>query len=275
MSSPTEDATINPDGSQSSSEYTTNDDPTDKTFADDAEGDDPIIPTADRTYVLVILGLVFAAIFAVIIYQVRKRKKEDAQKFEFFDRLEAAQFSIKLPPPVEEYYQVKDKCISSGWEPGQGKPSQESDKNTPGRTLGQALMKRAIADIPLIQHMQKEAQGMYRLHGKNMCSEVQWRAFQNAEGLVSGEVDEVRKEAEEIEPGWGGMIWRQAAQYHGMLTQRAAQMQAQQAKAVAAQQNKPLTEQQKKALADRAAKELLAQEEKEKNKKGGGQKKKK
>jgi hypothetical protein len=35
-----------------------------------------------------------------------------------------------------------------------------------------------------------------------MCSVNQWRAYQVAESLVSTEVDEVRAEADEIEPGW-------------------------------------------------------------------------
>jgi len=163
-----------------------------------------------------------------------------------------------------------------GWVPGQGKPSQETTTNTPGRQLGQALMKRAIADIPLIQHMQKEAQGMYRLHGKNMCSEVQWRSFQGAEGMVSNEVDEVRLEAEEIEPGWGGIIWRQAAQYHGMLKQHHQQAQTkamqQKLEEEKKRRERPLTEEEKKARAEKAATELLAMEEMEKKK--GGQKKK-
>ena len=140
--------------------------------------------------------------------------------------------------------------------------------------LGQALMKRAIADIPLIQHMQREAQGMYRLHGKNMCSEVQWRTFQGAEAMVSGEVDEVRAEAEEIEPGWGGMIWRQAAQYHGMLKQHqqqaAAKAKAEQIKKQG--QPKVLTVEEQKARADRVATELLEQEMRENKGKGGKKK---
>jgi Preprotein translocase subunit Sec66 len=63
-------------------------------------------------------------------------------------------------------------------------------------------MKRAMADIPLVTHIQKEAPGMNKLYSQSMCSVSQWRAYQNAEALVSAEVDEVRAEADEIEPGW-------------------------------------------------------------------------
>jgi hypothetical protein len=68
--------------------------------------------------------------------------------------------------------------------------------------LAQALMKRAIGDIPIVTHIQKESAGMNKLYSQSMCSVKQWRAYQNAEAMVSGEVDEVRAEADEIEPGW-------------------------------------------------------------------------
>lgn len=63
-------------------------------------------------------------------------------------------------------------------------------------------MKRCMADIPLVQHVQKESGGMNKLYSQSMCSVKQWRAYQNAEALVSAEVEEVRAEADEIDPGW-------------------------------------------------------------------------
>merc|ERR1711982_148615 len=67
---------------------------------------------------------------------------------------------------------------------------------------------------------QKESPGMNKLYSQSMCSVSQWRAYQNAESMVSTEVDEVRAEADEIEPGWSQVIWRQAMQYHNMLKQK-------------------------------------------------------
>lgn len=68
--------------------------------------------------------------------------------------------------------------------------------------MAQALMKRAIADIPIVTHIQKESGGMNKLYSQSMCSVKQWRAYQNAEAMVSQEVEEVRAEADEVEPGW-------------------------------------------------------------------------
>lgn len=99
---------------------------------------------------------------------------------------------------------MKDKCLDAGWEPGQpapGPPNQQP-ANGPHRVLAQALMKRCIADIPIVTHIQKESTGMNKLYSQSMCSVKQWRSYQAAEAMVSGEVDEVRAEADEIEPGW-------------------------------------------------------------------------
>jgi hypothetical protein len=81
-------------------------------------------------------------------------------------------------------------------------PADKSDANGPQRVMAQALMKRSIADIPIVTHIQKESAGMNKLYSQSMCSVKQWKAYQGAEAMVSAEVDEVRAEADEIEPGW-------------------------------------------------------------------------
>jgi hypothetical protein len=68
--------------------------------------------------------------------------------------------------------------------------------------MAQALMKRSIADIPIVTHIQKESAGMNKLYSQSMCSVKQWKSYQGAEAMVSSEVDDVRAEADEIEPGW-------------------------------------------------------------------------
>jgi hypothetical protein len=130
------------------------------------------------------------------------------------------QFNLKLPAEVDEYYTIKEKCETAGWVPGTPADKTATNPNSPHRIMAQALMKRAIADLPIVQHIQKESTGMNKLYAQSMCSVNQWRAYQMAEALVSGEVEEVRAEADEIEPGWSQAIWRQAMQYHNMLKQK-------------------------------------------------------
>jgi Preprotein translocase subunit Sec66 len=128
-------------------------------------------------------------------------------------------FNLKLPAEVEEYYTIREKAEAAGWEPGQN-VGPAASSNGPSRILAQALMKRAIADIPIVTHIQKESAGMNKLYAQSMCSVNQWRSYQAAEALVSAEVEEVRAEADEIEPGWSQVIWRQAMQYHSVLKQK-------------------------------------------------------
>ena len=120
---------------------------------------------------------------------------------------------------MDEYYIIKEKCEAAGWKPGEGNGT-AANANGPSRVMAQALMKRAVADIPIVTQVQKESAGMNKLYSQSMCSVNQWRSYQAAESLVSSEVDEVRAEADEIEPGWSQSIWRQAMQYHQVLKQK-------------------------------------------------------
>ncbi len=136
-------------------------------------------------------------------------------------------------------------------------------------------MKRCIADIPLVTHIQKESPGMNKLYSQSMCSIKQWKSYQAAESLISQEVEEVRHEADEIEPGWSQAIWRQAMQYHNMLKNRNEMEQRQREEAMRKkleEENKKSPEEiqkEKEAAAEKAAKELLAMEEQEQKKKKG------
>lgn len=141
---------------------------------------------------------------------------------------------------------------------------------------------------------------MGKLYAKSMCSVNQWRAYQAAEALVGAEVEQVRAEADEIEPGWSDVIWKQAVQYHAMLKQKHEAEAKQQEEKVAklksaaaatsspggatksAPPAAPMSKEEearaKELAAQKAAEELIKEEEREKNAKkafaaGGGVKK--
>ena len=129
---------------------------------------------------------------------------------------------------------------------------------------------------------------MNKLYSQSMCSVKQWKTYQAAEALISSEVEEVRAEADEIEPGWSQAIWRQAMQYHNMLKNR---HEAEQKAKEEAERKKKLEEEEKKKpklspeeekrrkeeAANKAAEELLKMEERENSSKkafsNGGMKK--
>lgn len=302
--STTEEATVNPDGSTTFNDASGGADSAgaggggggeDMPHMDAGQAAEEI---AKRTDPALYLALAVIAFIAIILFLQLRKKRKTAEVDDFFSNLDGDKFNLKLPAAVDEYYDVKGKCEGEGWEPGQvtegGQPSAHH------RQLAQALMKRCIADIPIVSHIQRESAGMNKLYSQSMCSVKQWKSYQAAEAMVSAEVEEVRAEADEIEPGWSQVVWRQAMQYHNMLKQKEEQAKAQQAaqqralaekkkaeedKAVAekarydAIKKKVDEEKARIANAEKAAAELLKQEEREKDSKkafsgkGGGLKK--
>jgi len=259
-----ETVNVNPDGS------TTFEGATDGTEGEtfDEEVMEEVITGTDPAIYLLVAFILGSLLY--FFYSKRNRNNEE----DYFSSYE--KFNIKLPSEVDEYYSVKDKCIKAGWEPGKP-PADKNNATGPHRVMAQALMKRAIGDIPIVTFIQKESPGMNKLYSQSMCSVSQWRAYQNAEAMVSTEVDEVRAEADEIEPGWSQVIWRQAMQYHNMLKQKHEL--EQKAVAETAAKKKEIEErvnaakkqiqskEDEKDASERIAKELLEAEEREKESK--------
>lgn len=260
-------------------EQTVNVDPDGSTTFEGAEGASDGAEPDEETMEEAITGidpaiyLLVAFVLGALLYFLYTRKSR-ANEDDYFSSYE--KFNIKLPSEVDEYYSVKDKCISAGWEPGKP-PVDKTNANGPHRVMAQALMKRAIGDIPIVTFIQKESAGMNKLYSQSMCSVSQWRAYQNAESMVSTEVDEVRAEADEIEPGWSQVIWRQAMQYHNMLKQKHEMEQKAAAETAAkkkdieqrvkAAKKQIQSKEDEKDAAERIARELLEAEEREKESK--------
>jgi len=278
MSSSAGEATINPDGTTSFA-----DDATNAGFGSDGgagdsagsgfEGAQGSIVKGTDPAIFLALGFVLFVIIYYVLFTRSKKKQTDQEQF-FFE-MDGDKFNIKLPSTVDEYYEVKDKVMKAGWEPGKKMGPPTDAAGAPSRALAQALMKRSIADIPLVTHIQKESPGMNKLYAQSMCSVKQWQSYQAAESLISGEVEEVRLEADDIEPGWSSTIWRQAMQYHNMLKNKHEMEQKNRQEAVKQkviqeeEKKKPkLTpeqeKQQKELAAEKAAEELIKMEEREK-----------
>lgn len=279
MSSSAEEASINPDGTTTFTDDSTNAGFENDESANDgagerseSEGAGPIVKGTDPAIFLA-LGFVVISIIYYFLYKRSKKKQNDQESF-FFE-MDGDKFNITLPGAVEEYYDVKEKVMKAGWEPGKKMGPPNDPASAPGRALAQALMKRSIAVIPLVTHIQKESPGMNKLYAQSMCSVKQWKSYQAAESLISGEVEEVRAEAEDIEPGWSQTIWRQAMQYHNMLknkheTERKQREDAAKQMAIQEEEKKkpkltPEQERRQKELAaEKAAEELIKMEEREK-----------
>lgn len=216
-----EEATINPDGSTTFDDASASGDFGGSVGEDipgmdagssgssdsipDGSGEEPVVEDIivkgiDPALYLALIVTAFAILF---IYLQLRKKRNNASVDDFFSNLDGDKFNLKLPAAVDEYYEVKSKCEEEGWEPGQ--TPEGGQPNTHHRLLAQALMKRCIADIPVVTHIQRESAGMNKLYSQSMCSVKQWKSFQACEAMVSTEVEEVRAEADEIEPGWSNV----------------------------------------------------------------------
>eukprot|EP00752_Nemacystus_decipiens_P008132 g7272.t1 len=153
--------------------------------------------------VLVCVALLAYAIFRLF---VRKVVGED----DFFADLGISYKDFDMPDEVDDYYDAKEDA----------EIAKDSGK------LRNALLKRAIADIPIILRMQNEGPGIYNMYQQAMIGEKEWHAFQEAETMISEEIESVQNEADEIEPGWSQSIWPLAMQLRNVLVQRREQADA-------------------------------------------------
>lgn len=130
MSDTTGEATINPDGTTT----TTNDSQkTNAEYQQQQQSDEEVppqfqsdeIPENEDGPVKVkgtdpSLYLALSFISFVILYMLhyKRQKKKQMEREAFFFDMDGDKFDIQLPDAVEEYYEVKEKCIKAGWESG-------------------------------------------------------------------------------------------------------------------------------------------------------------
>ncbi|EGZ12107.1 hypothetical protein PHYSODRAFT_355185 [Phytophthora sojae] len=125
-------------------------------------------------------------------------------------------FDFALPEEVEQYRKGKEEH------------PEDTDK------CFQLLFRRAVADIPLIRKIQSESSGIQRLKKNDILKDGSYLSYKLAEEMINDEINEVRREAEELKPGegWPDKIFPQAVQ---CMNQIAEQQMAAQRKAAEAQ----------------------------------------
>ncbi|EEY70657.1 uncharacterized protein PITG_06131 [Phytophthora infestans T30-4] len=130
-------------------------------------------------------------------------------------------FDFALPDEVEEYRKGKEEH------------PEDTDK------CFQLLFRRAVADIPLIRKIQSESSGIQRLKKNDILKDGSFLSYKLAEEMINDEINEVRREAEELKPGegWPDKIFPQAVQFmnHIAEQQMAAQRKAAEAQMKATQ----------------------------------------
>jgi cbb3-type cytochrome oxidase subunit 3 len=123
MSSNVDEATINPDGSATFEApvdgATAPEEDTEPNFDEDVPFEEAAAGAVEKgTDPAIFLALGFVLFVLVYFYFHRKGKKKQMEREAFFFDMDGDKFNIKLPAAVEEYYEVKEKCLQAGWEPG-------------------------------------------------------------------------------------------------------------------------------------------------------------
>jgi len=116
------------------------------------------------------------------------------ENVELFDKLDDKNYDFELPEEIETYEELQE--------------SQPGDK----RALPMALLKRAMADIPRIEQLEKDHPRMARLFQKGLLPFGIWEQLMDAEAMMDTEVHSVQAEAEKLQKGWGQGVFSQAYQ---------------------------------------------------------------
>jgi len=124
----------------------------------------------------------------------KRQEKQVLENPEVYEALDDKQYNFELPIEIDDYDELRE--------------SKPPDK----RTLPLALLKRAMADIPLIEQLERDHPRMVRLFNRGLLPFGIWEQLLEAERMMDEEVHEVQAEAEKLQKGWGQGVFGQAYQ---------------------------------------------------------------
>mmetsp|Transcript_13140 Transcript_13140/g.18476 ORF Transcript_13140/g.18476 Transcript_13140/m.18476 type:complete len:256 (+) Transcript_13140:121-888(+) len=139
------------------------------------------------------LAVVMCSVLGVVLLMAHNQKRKADDDFKY-DSLGAEQYRFDLNPT--DYYHTFKATF----------PEDAEDI----RPLQKALLERALRNAPIVIKISQEGSTIGNLYHRSMISESAWNAFQESELKLQLEIDDVKNEAEELQPGWGKIIWQQA-----------------------------------------------------------------
>jgi len=98
----------------------------------------------------------------------------------------------------------------------------QNPKSTPA-DLAKVLMRRAIHAVDLALEMQERRHTLQSLVRSGNVGEEIWARYENAERLLSEELEAIAMEAERLKPGWGQAIFPQARELLALEKKREAE----------------------------------------------------
>mmetsp|Transcript_32363 Transcript_32363/g.59183 ORF Transcript_32363/g.59183 Transcript_32363/m.59183 type:complete len:401 (-) Transcript_32363:263-1465(-) len=112
------------------------------------------------------------------------------------DFMGVEEYELDYPPEVGEFQALRD--------------AGEQDE----AVLKRALMKRALATVPMRVYVQVEERNVQRLYQNSMISPATWNNFQACVEEVKAEMEVLREEAEALKEGWGESLLQEAHWLH-------------------------------------------------------------
>lgn len=146
-------------------------------------------------FLTLVLGLTtFLLCYAGYVFLIvdKRQAKQMLENPELYDELDDKDYHFDLPAEVDEYEDVR------------------ASKPTDKRTLPVALLKRAMADIPRIEQLERDHPRMARLFNRGLLPFSVWEQLLDAEAMMDHEVHDVQAEAEKLQKGWGQGVFGQA-----------------------------------------------------------------
>ncbi|KAL3898341.1 MAG: hypothetical protein SGPRY_012860 [Prymnesium sp.] len=110
--------------------------------------------------------------YAGYIFLIVDRRQESSMQddTDLFEAIDNKNYDFELPEEIDEYEELRE--------------SQPGDK----RALSMALLRRAMADIPRIEQLEKDHPRMARLFQKGLLPFGIWEQLVDAEAMMDGEV---------------------------------------------------------------------------------------
>lgn len=203
------------------------------------------------------------SLFLIIYIAWRGSKPSD-----FFSEALPDTYPIVYPEAeINMYYDLKDKmqikAVGQDVVDGSdGVPAMWAQKLEPEERLGlqQALMRRLVKTIDILDKVQRDKPGNWKMWRGKLVTENFWNSLCEAERIVGEEVDQCLAEAEELEPGWREHIFQQAVQFWRM--DKHHKLEKKEAKKVTEKEKKNVKKEEERKVNEvaNAEKEALRQE---------------
>lgn len=191
---------------------------------------------SEAMVIAIVAGLFMVVVLAAAYYFYHHTSAHGGS---ILDHIAGQQYDVKLPDYSENYEEMKEAC--------QG----DADK------MKRLLMRRCIADVPVLLWMQNEQRTVQRLYKQSMIGKDTYESFRASMELVQEEEEAVKQEAETLRDDWGEKIWPEAVHLFNLIQKK------QQRKAMLEEQEKKKKAAEKKAKADEKKKEKKKKEEEE------------